>query len=290
MNGKSQKAYWLIDAVLFAGLICAFFMDETGLPFHQWLGVTVGVLSNYHLITHWRWVKATASNFITKKTVRPRVYFILDALMAVGMTTTVATGLVISTWLSINLTNSAEWKAIHIILSVITLMVTLVKIGLHWKWIVKTARRFSAQPVFAAPQLATVRIPARVNSSVSRRDFLKMMGVVGTATVLASIKAIDELQGQAVTASSNPVDSSASVKSDSAQTESVTSLNIQSESAAVQPTPTLKQADTYVTNLAGGQSTISCTQPCPDKCAYPGRCRRYTDINSNGLCDNGECA
>jgi hypothetical protein len=33
----------------------------------------------------------------------------------------------------------------------------------------------------------------------------------------------------------------------------------------------------------------ACTVRCPKGCSFPGRCRRYTDQNSNGLCDLGEC-
>lgn len=294
MKKNNQKSFWIIDAVLFGGLICAFFMDETGLPFHQWLGIAVGALANYHLISHWRWVKATAGKFFTKTAGRSRMCLVIDTLMAVGLMTIVTTGVIMSTWLNLNLANYTVWKTVHIISSVTTLLVTLIKIGLHWKWIVKTAHRFSFKPATVYPQLAVARIPAATNDGVGRREFLKMMGVIGVATALASFKAISELEGQADVASASQADQSASVKSDSVQTETPNVTTPQSQPTSmtaeeVEPVTVLQQSNTDATNLTISESTMSCIPQCREKCSYPGRCRKYTDSNGNGLCDNGEC-
>lgn len=306
MSKNNQKSYWIVDAVLFTGLICAFFMDETGLPFHQWLGIAVGVLSNYHLLTHWRWVKATSKKFFSNTNTRSRVCLVIDALLGIGMTTVVATGLVISTWLNLNLANYLVWKTGHIVSSVITLLVTLIKIGIHWKWIVKTAQRFSNKSTTISPQLAGACSPVTTGSPVGRREFIKMMGVVSLATVLASLKAFDELEGHTKVASTNEISQSASLKSDSAPTE-----NSYAETATRQPTseaheePTMSQPTSTVseevvmetatpesssiTASANNENPYTCQPQCPKSCSYPGNCRRYTDSNGNGRCDFGEC-
>jgi hypothetical protein len=289
MINNNQKTTWIVDAVLFSGLIGAFFMDETGLPFHQWLGIAVGIISNYHLLSHWRWVKSVAGKFFEKTAGRHRLYFVIDSLIATGLITIVTTGVAMSTWLNLNLANYPVWKMVHITASIITVLVTLFKIGLHWKWIVKTVQRFSFRPAVQSPQWATARIPVVSNEMVGRREFLKMMGVVGAATVLASIKAIDELNDQATIASLTQTTESETTQSQSVSntTEQSTSSTIATETSS---DTTVQQTNTYATNLTDSQSSISCTSPCRDRCSYPGRCHRYTDLNSNELCDNGECA
>jgi hypothetical protein len=151
------------------------------------------------------------------------------------MTTVVATGLVISTWLNLNLANYLVWKTGHIVSSVITLLLTLIKIGIHWKWIVRTAQRYSNKPATMRPQLAGGCSPVTTGSLVGRREFIKMMGVVSMATVLASLKAFDELEGNTTTTHTNEISQSASLKSDSAPTENSYVETVTSQPTSVAP-------------------------------------------------------
>ncbi len=289
MINNKQQTNWTIDAMLFGGLICAFFMDETGLPFHQWLGIAVGILSNYHLLTHWNWVKSVARQFFGKTAGKARMYIVMDSAMAIGFLTIVSTGLAMSTWLDLQLTNYLVWKTVHITASVFTLLATMIKISLHWKWIVKTARRLSFSPSVSSPQLAEARIPVTSQVMVGRRDFLKMMGVVGAAAIWASVKAFDELESQATVDSQNQT-----TQSEVAQSQSVsTTANQSTNSTAVSETSSntvAQQSDTYVTNVVESGSSVSCASQCRDNCSFPGRCHKYIDSNGNGRCDNSECA
>ena len=63
MHSK-HTSHWLIDAVLFTGLIAAFFLDLTGLELHQWIGISGGALALYHLLAHWQWVGAVTERLL----------------------------------------------------------------------------------------------------------------------------------------------------------------------------------------------------------------------------------
>ncbi|MBN1312798.1 MAG: hypothetical protein JXB30_15395 [Anaerolineae bacterium] len=56
------------------------------------------------------------------------------------------------------------------------------------------------------------------------------------------------------------------------------SLPTPTQIATLPPPPTLEET-----------SSPTCIVRCSRQCSYPGRCRRYVDVNQNNLCDFGEC-
>jgi hypothetical protein len=219
-------------------------------------------------------------------------------VMVIGITTIVATGIAMSTWLDLTLANYIVWKTVHITASIVTLSVTLLKIGLHWKWIVKNAQRFSFRPVISQPQLAVARIPVAINDNVGRREFLKMMGVVGAATLLVSVKAFKGLEDQGVAVSQTQVALSEPIQKSTtqseitqSQSESTTSEASSSSTAVseINAETVTRQSENYAAVIES-QSSASCVSPCARGCLYPGHCHQYMDSNGNGRCDNGECA
>jgi hypothetical protein len=231
------KTKWFLDAVLFAAFILAFFLNLTGVVLHQWLGIAIGLFAAYHLIFHWNWVKAVTQRFFANLSSQSRMYYLLDAALLGGFFTIIVTGLIISTWLNLSLASFAAWKAIHVAASIGTLLVTLVKLVLHWRWIAVGARNLVAQPA----------VPA------GRREFLKVAGAVGVASLAALAQTIPGLTST-------------------------------SSSTTTQDTTSVAQA---VSNTSSSSNT--CQVICNRRCSYPGQCRRYVDTNGNNRCDNGEC-
>ncbi len=250
MKQDKLKRNWIIDATLFGGFLLALWLDLTGVAVHQWLGIAVGALAGYHLVAHWTWVEAVTSRLFGRANRQSRQFYAVDAGLAVGFATIAVTGLAISTWLDLGLASYAIWRNVHVLASVVTLALVVAKIGLHWRWIVSTARR----RIFPAPERqAGMKQPAPV---IGRRDFVRLMAGVGAVTLLAGVNA---LNGSA-----------------SDQAEAASAKQAAGGAAA--------QAD------AASASTVSaCTVRCGRRCSYPGHCHRYTDANNNGRCDLGEC-
>jgi hypothetical protein len=250
-----HKTRWIIDAVLFGGLLLALWSDLTGMAVHQWLGLGVGALAGYHLTAHSRWVHAVTGRFFDRTSRQARIFYAVDAGLAVGFVAILVTGIVISTWLDLSLTGYAAWRTVHVLASVLTLALAVAKIGLHWRWIIGVARR-NILPSLGVANRPDSKHHAPAAVQVNRRDFLRLMGGVGVLALLAGVQALggaDDLQTR---------DSSAAQTTGSASA------------------------------LAGATSagtTDSCVVRCRKGCSYPGHCRRYADANGNGLCDLGEC-
>lgn len=286
---KNQKTNWLLDVLILTGFLVSFFLNLTGLAVHQWLGVAVFLGIVLHLVNHWSWVKSVFSRFFKKTSARARVYALIDGLLLYGFVMILETGLVISTWFNLNLTNYEVWLDIHIYSSIATLLLAVLKVGLHWRWIVKTAAKiFTHEPKHAPQGLTT----APQVSTVSRRDFLVTMGLVGLGSALAISNVLPSLKK--VSASTQITQNMDATTTTAQPTTEYTQLQaadvVPTERSTDVPTPTV-QPTAAPTAIPTVQNSLVCYATCPRgrHCSFPGQCGRYTDSNSNGKCDLGEC-
>jgi hypothetical protein len=296
---NKQKWNWILDAVLMVGFLAAFFLDLTGLPLHQWLGIALGLMAVIHLAVHHQWVETVTQKFFGCCPMRARLCYLLDAAIWVGFNMIILTGIVISTWLNLPLSNYEVWKNIHVFSSIATLLAVVLKLALHWRWIVKTLGSFFSRPaVTRLPLPQTTRAALRtaqaqsvvVSKSVDRRQFLALMGSVslvsGVAIANVLIKKHSEEAAALIQATSIPQPTATAITQPTAAATEAAAPT--AELLQVEPTaaPTVPVVQDAPVNAASQQS---CTVRCPRGCSYPGRCRRYTDSNGNGLCDLGEC-
>lgn len=303
-----QKMNWIIDAALFTGLLVACVLDLTGLALHEWLGLGVIVFAVYHLLVHWQWVDAVTRRFFGKTSGTARRYYVIDVGLAMGFVAILVTGLVISTWLNLTLDNYLLWRDAHIVASIATVALTVVKIGLHWKWITQVSKR----SIFKTAAPVAARAEGRpVAGTTSRRDFLRLMGGVSALALVATRPGLETWLGStmgpvdaasepspstALAANSTPTVTSVSPPSSSATGAPVATTSTAAPRSATAttvataaPSATRAAAAAPATPVAPLASTGACTVRCNKRCSYPGQCRKYVDANRNGRCDLGEC-
>lgn len=274
----TQKDFWWIDAILFVGFLLAYFLNITGVGIHQWIGIFGGLLAAYHLLSHWNWVTAVSQRFFSKANLLVRLKYIVDGSLFVGFLFIICTGLVISSWLNINLTHYSSWLSIHIWLSILTLLMLLLKIGLHWKWISRATRSALQNLIYLTARLSSPQSSSNRQLGMDRREFLRVMGVTGGGVVLACVnagKGLAALQGVETI------------------TDSQTDPNIDaSASDAASSDTTASDSSSWISQFVPDDSMDSstCTVQCGKRCSYPGHCRRYTDSDNDNYCDFGECA
>jgi len=270
---EKQKTNWWIDLALLLAFWVSFFPDLTGLDVHQWLGVAVIGVILFHLALHWKWIETVTQRFISGIPAQTRIHYLADLGVMLGFVAILLTGLLISTWLDLPLYDLAAWTHVHLLVSVFTLLAVVLKLILHWRWISSSTRRFVFDPVFARS------VGAR-HSPVDRRDFLKLSGILGAATVLTVHGLFHtSAEAQALSTTADSADAA------DPQPQATPSASTQPGPAAAEPTA----ADTPVPAAPTATAAPACVVLCPNGCSYPGRCRRYVDRNGNNLCDNGEC-
>jgi hypothetical protein len=281
---NNQTTKWIVDITLAVIFLLEFFLDLTGLGTHQWIGLAAGGLAAYHLFTHWSWVKRVSIRFFQKTSMRARWYYLIDAAILAGCGVIGVTGLAISTWLNMALNSYQAWTNVHIQASILTLVLTGIKVGLHWRWVTTIARRIFSRPTRPVPlnssllRPAQVTLPVQSGNQINRRDFLKMMAIVGVASVFALRSAASGL--------SDANTSTASELSDvNTSTASVEAAG--SDDTNIQDTDNL-QTDSRSSSESSASSQ-ACMIQCNRGCSYPGHCRRYQDTNGNNRCDLSEC-
>ena len=215
-----------------------------------------------------------------------------------GLFLTVLNGLVISTWLNLPLTEYFAWRAFHVGVSVVTLLLVVLKIGLHWRWIVTIAKRHIFNPAAPAARPGVLQPAAvPVTAKVDRREFLKLMGIVGVTATLALGSALNDTLASLTSAA--PLDAAAAdtaagaaadvtAASSAASAQPITQAAVQG-TQTVAATAAATATPVKATTTTGATTSSACVVRCSRGCSYPGQCRKYTDANNNKRCDLGEC-
>jgi len=263
MKIKQQTSWW-VDTILFIGFWVAFFLSFTGVELHQWIGVFGGVLAACHLLVHWEWVRAVSKRSLADLSGAVLLKLVTDGVILGGFVMIIITGLIISTWLNLSLSNYSSWLLVHILVSITTLLALVAKLGLHWRWISRSSRGVLLPvPISSAKSLHLK--PAPRKRSMDRRDFLKVMGVVSGGSLVALLSATKSLAAL--------------------QSAEATSKSVSENSNAT---------DSYTAGLPQSSANLStggtCSIQCGKRCSYPGQCRWYSDEDNDNRCDFGECA
>jgi len=297
MKVNKQYKNWWIDMLMLVGFLFCFYLDLTGVVGHEWLGLGVTLLTAFHLWLHLDWVKAVTQRLFKGSGARNRWYYLVDLLIMLGFVVIIETGLVISTWFNLNLVNYIAWLDIHTYASFITLGLIVVKVGIHWRWVVNITSKIFGSGEKQVLQRGMTPVPVKVPVKpvdTDRRNFLAMMGVVGLGSMLALSNVITENSIRKVSAmteaTATDVDSTqeavANVETVQETQAEATSTDIATENPE---TATLAETATAEPTQEVPAAVAMCSIRCSKGCSFPGRCRRYTDQNSNGLCDLGEC-
>jgi hypothetical protein len=288
MKNNNKKNNLLLDFLILTGFLLSFFLKLTGLAIHQWMGVALFLLTLIHLVNHWTWVINVAGHFFGKMKPRLKTYAVMDGLLLIGFAMICLTGLVISTWFNLNIGNYTTWLNLHIYFSIGTLILTVIKIGMHWRWILITANKiFKKSPAISEP------VPSSgLTATLSRRQFLVMMGVVSLGSALAISNVLPKRKSiQSTSSTENKKEVTISEGEIAEQQPTSNQGQSESTSPIAQSTTNPQNTPTAVPQ-ATSQPALVCNGSCRkgNHCAYPGRCHEYRDTNNNGLCDLGECS
>jgi len=106
---------------------------------HSWAGVGLFTGVALHLALHWKWVSGVARRFL--KVAWPiRRNFVLGVLLIAIFLAVTISGLL--NWLTFPLGGTMD-HSLHPQIGQGTTIVTLMHIALHWKWVVRVARRYT---------------------------------------------------------------------------------------------------------------------------------------------------
>jgi len=118
-----------------------------GLAFHEWAGILILIGFIVHVAVSWDWVVAVTKRLFGATKPRARFQYVLDILVLVSMAWTIVSGVLISRIATPQLASSAPlWRATHVPISYLTLIIIGVHLGMHWEWLLSTLRRLTKRP------------------------------------------------------------------------------------------------------------------------------------------------
>ena len=164
----SARSRLMLDAGLFAALLAANNPAWTGLSVHEWLSIALITPLLVHLIVNWEWAVRTVVSFANRVRNVSRVNLIVDSLLFFSTVTVMLSGLVVSRSIAgafgIATAPSIIWYALHSVSADATILLLLVHLGLHWRWVFRTAGRLVSPRT--APQRRT--LPALATTARQR--------------------------------------------------------------------------------------------------------------------------
>ena len=216
---------------------------------------------------------------------KARINFWLDVVIGIAFLFSAISGLVF-----LLPTNSAGilgisyrlWSDVHTWSSLVMIVGIVAHLALHWKWIVamtkRTLRPTEKQVVTApAPVLAPERSQGR---RVNRRDFLYLGGIATAAIAFVAA-------GYKTLLAPESVETSGDVPGDHLQPEAViepTPQTIEPAPQTIESTPQTIEPTSQAIEPTPQTAGVACPFGIVND-PFPGRCRRYTDANGDGICD-----
>lgn len=160
---KSNLMNFLIDGAMFVAFLIATAPRFSGLAIHEWLSLALAATIVTHLLLHWQWIIAIGKRFFTRTTWRSRLNYLLNALLFVAFTVTIATGILISRealpLLGLTTAHDHTLELLHHQASDLTVLLLGLHVAIHWSWIVGMVRRILPQRrLLRKPVVATSRL------------------------------------------------------------------------------------------------------------------------------------
>ncbi|GAP15857.1 hypothetical protein LARV_03650 [Longilinea arvoryzae] len=176
MNGtkriNSNLTNLWMDGIVLAGLLAAFAPNLIGLRLHEWLGLAFGITLWVHILLHWQWVAGVTRRFFTRASWSARFSYLLNVGIFIAFSVIIFSGGMESRYVlqtfGLSASNNRFWEMLHRLGLDLTLWLTALHIGVHWRWIrswirklLRLPRRLRGIEPQLNPAAETVRIDDR---------------------------------------------------------------------------------------------------------------------------------
>jgi hypothetical protein len=170
-----NKTNFVIDGLIFLGLLAAAVPTLTGLAIHEWLSLALAGTILVHLILHADWVWGVLKRFFVKLWHSSRLNFVVDLATLIAYVGVMLSGILVSREilgaLGIQLSQNRSWEEIHRLTADASVWLTALHLALHWRWIVNSFKRHIFNPLSGLFQR---RQPAPVMDSLGKLETVKI--------------------------------------------------------------------------------------------------------------------
>ena len=144
-NSKKILRLLLVDAVLLGGFWLVNQVRLTGIAFHEWFGIALGLILILHLVMHWRWVVNIVKKFFKRNGLVQHLKLVLDIFGFAAFFTIIISGMLISRSVlpTLGLTglHSRSLKMIHVVATNLTIAMIAAHLLLNAGTVFKMLKR-----------------------------------------------------------------------------------------------------------------------------------------------------
>lgn len=164
LRRNPNKLNLYLDLALCLAFIVEMEEHFTGLHNHELLGLGLGIAILIHVALHWDWVVSITKRFFSKLFHESRLNYGLNLALLIDMIVIVATGVLISRTLGLQLGVPESVQSLHLLASHLSLVLIGLHVALHWKWIITHVQKYLV-PARASQQVSTQLVKQSVRSA-----------------------------------------------------------------------------------------------------------------------------
>lgn len=151
-KSKSKtKTKLVLDILIFFGFLIAMDPHSTGVAIHEWLTIASMAAVITHILLSWDWIIQLTKRFFRMSALRPRLNYILNALLFIDVVLIMYTGIMISesfvSSLGLSLPRNFSMRELHDMTANLFVLLLGLHTALHWDWIVNAFKRYIFQPI-----------------------------------------------------------------------------------------------------------------------------------------------
>lgn len=136
----------LVDVLLLAMLLLLFSPRATGLPLHEWIGLTLFGIIVIHLVLSWAWIATNMRRFLTHGNRRTRINLGLNWLLFILILMELVSGVMISRValpaIGVITIEDRSWRALHNLTLNWTLLLLGIHVAMNWRPLVGGVQRY----------------------------------------------------------------------------------------------------------------------------------------------------
>ena len=159
----------LLDIVMAGTLALLYNSHVFALGFHELAGLILAGLFVVHCLFNKGWIASVSARLLSKGLpIRVRIGYLIDALLAVTFGLIILSGILTSQVLfpaAVQNKNSA-WRGIHHCAAAVSLILTGVHIGLHWRFIAGMGKKWFRMPAKLSRVLCLALLAALLSSGI----------------------------------------------------------------------------------------------------------------------------
>lgn len=157
---KKQYTKYFLDLIMTLCFICIMKIKITGMHLHEILGLWILIFVIIHNLLNFKWIKSVSKKLFDESlNTRTKISCYLNMILAVLVTVTVVSGLLVSVTIFRNITteNRELWANVHKISALLTFIGISIHVGLHWKMIMHAFRTMFKIKGFSAVRQFVLR-------------------------------------------------------------------------------------------------------------------------------------